>query len=70
MKIGRYVFEEYYCARIKIKCKLPMYFDRQDLEFEISGHFLNESKSLGEWKNEDIVVQLLSHFQLFVTHGL
>lgn len=47
-----------------------MCFDRQDLEFEISGHFLNDSKSLGEWKNEDIVVQLLSHFQLFVTHGL
>lgn len=37
MKIERYVFEEYYCARIKIKCKLPMYFE--DLEFEISGHF-------------------------------
>ena len=34
-----YVFEEYYCARIKIKCKLPMYFDQKDLEFEISGHF-------------------------------
>ena len=39
MKIGRYVFEEYYCARIKIRCKLPVHSDWQDLEFEILGRF-------------------------------
>lgn len=46
-----------------------MYFDQQDLEFEISGHFVNDSKAWVNGKMSDIVVQLLSHFN-FVTHGL